>query len=222
MTLGFFGKGIASAQPPDPWWMSPNNLQDLYKQMKKEMEDGLHRQSLGALYGGTAQQSSTPQQGTAAQFAAVQAQQRAYYEALMQSQYNSQLTRTVVATPEYEAVKYTGVRAGEIVAWRTWKVVDDWLHSQSADAIWAPGEAMEGDIKKHGCYAYKTKSATIKHALKEMRGSPCVLGSVQLWGEIVEHEIGYRSQFAKIASLDFIQNGNDDMLVALRARYSVP
>src|SRR6266852_5220545 len=32
---------------------------------------------------------------------------------------------------------------------------------------------------------------------------PLLLGKVKIWGEIVEHEAGYRSQFGKIVSLDY-------------------
>ena len=32
---------------------------------------------------------------------------------------------------------------------------------------------------------------------------PLLFGKVKIWGEIIEHEWGYRSQFGKIASIDF-------------------
>jgi len=32
---------------------------------------------------------------------------------------------------------------------------------------------------------------------------PLLFGKVKIWGEIVEHEAGYRSQFGKIASIDY-------------------
>lgn len=31
-----------------------------------------------------------------------------------------------------------------------------------------------------------------------------VIGTVKLWGEVIEHEWGYRSEFAEVASLDAI------------------
>jgi hypothetical protein len=41
---------------------------------------------------------------------------------------------------------------------------------------------------------------------------------VKVWGEIVEHEWGYRSQFAKIINLDY---GDLDLLEKLRLIYGV-
>lgn len=44
-----------------------------------------------------------------------------------------------------------------------------------------------------------------------------VSGTVKMWGEVVEHERGYRSQFAKLHSLDAIYGSGD--LDGLRRRY---
>ena len=35
------------------------------------------------------------------------------------------------------------------------------------------------------------------------RNGPLLFGKVKIWGEIVEHEAGYRSEFARISSLDY-------------------
>jgi hypothetical protein len=47
--------------------------------------------------------------------------------------------------------------------------------------------------------------------------STLVSGTVKMWGDVVEHEKGYRAQFAKVASLDRMFGDGD--LDALRARY---
>ncbi len=47
---------------------------------------------------------------------------------------------------------------------------------------------------------------------------PLLLGKVKIWGEIVEHEAGYRSQFGKIVSLDY---GDPELLDKLRKIYRV-
>jgi hypothetical protein len=45
-----------------------------------------------------------------------------------------------------------------------------------------------------------------------------VFGKVKIWGEIVEHEAGYRSQFGKIISLDY---GDPELLEKFRKIYRV-
>lgn len=42
-------------------------------------------------------------------------------------------------------------------------------------------------------------------------------GTLKMWGDVVEHENGYRSQFAKLQSIDQILGAGD--LAALRAKY---
>ena len=44
-----------------------------------------------------------------------------------------------------------------------------------------------------------------------------VAGTICMWGEVVEHEHGYRAQFAKVRSLDDLHGPGD--LAALRRRY---
>ena len=47
---------------------------------------------------------------------------------------------------------------------------------------------------------------------------PLLFGKVKIWGEVVEHEAGYRSEFGKIASLDF---GDAELLEKFRKIYGV-
>jgi hypothetical protein len=47
---------------------------------------------------------------------------------------------------------------------------------------------------------------------------PLLFGKVKIWGEVVEHELGYRSQFGKIVSLDY---GNPRLLEKFRKFYRV-
>ena len=46
-----------------------------------------------------------------------------------------------------------------------------------------------------------------------------LFGKVKIWGEIVEHEAGYRSQFGKIISLD---HGAPKLLEKFRRIYHLP
>lgn len=211
--------------------------------LRKEIDDGLYRQTARALHGSPYQQSGLSSQGAigqtfANQYASAATQQSLAYQTAQQQAYAAALqsglggviydpyldafkhVAVARSTTEYPPVKYTGIRVGEITAWRTWAIVGGWLKSASADVIWAPGEPMEGDTKTHGCYAYKAKRDAIKHMVKET-GGVGIVGSVALWGSVVEHEIGYRAQFAKIVSLDFIDNGTDDDLQRMRVKYGV-
>lgn len=85
---------------------------------------------------------------------------------------------------------------------------------------------MTGDVRhEYGVHAYKTPEQATEYANsyldhpfsyiwlvwhRQMSGDKkpytppqeFVVGSVLLWGEVVEHERGYRAEFAKIASLD--------------------
>jgi hypothetical protein len=45
-----------------------------------------------------------------------------------------------------------------------------------------------------------------------------LFGRVKIWGEVVEHEWGYRSQFARIISLD---HGDPELLEKFRVIYGV-
>ena len=45
------------------------------------------------------------------------------------------------------------------------------------------------------------------------------IGTVKLWGEVIEHEKGYRAQYAKLQSIDGVFGDVD--LLALRERYKV-
>jgi len=47
---------------------------------------------------------------------------------------------------------------------------------------------------------------------------PLLFGRVKIWGEVVEHENGYRSQFGRIVSLDY---GDPELLEKFRKIYRV-
>lgn len=54
-----------------------------------------------------------------------------------------------------------------------------------------------------GVHAWKTLDGAKEYAGGIME---VVIGRVELWGEVVEHERGYRAEFAAIKSLDFFKN----------------
>lgn len=89
----------------------------------------------------------------------------------------------------------------------------------SAKAVWAPDEPMEGKTKSavehNGVYAFKTA----RDFLTELADHMQVYGKVALWGDVIEHELGYRAQFAKVISLEALQHQPLIDIKALRQRY---
>lgn len=55
----------------------------------------------------------------------------------------------------------------------------------------------KGDI---GIHAFKLQRHALKFASEW--GGALVWGRVHLWGDIVEHEIGYRAEYARIFAID--------------------
>lgn len=128
--------------------------------------------------------------------------------------------------PSYQKpdlLKPEGVKLGEIIGWRGWGLTDKgFLKSMSADVLWAPDEPMHGDIKSgaehNGCYAYKRARDFIKAHESHLQ----VWGAVAMWGRVIEHEKGYRSEWAKIVYIKEV-NGKQTKhtLSELRERYGV-
>ena len=99
-------------------------------------------------------------------------------------------------------LKSEGIRAGEIIAWRAWLVIGDYLHSVVAAKPWTPGEPMSGDpATGYGIHAYKGPHGPMLDGYAQKGNGPWVIGEVALWGEIIEHEEGYRAEFARVHSL---------------------
>lgn len=100
-------------------------------------------------------------------------------------------------------LKTEGFRCGEILAWRGWRVTEQgFLRSMSANVVWGPGEPMDGKTKsteEHcGVYAYKK----LRDFLSQVSDGLDVYGQVALWGDVIEHELGYRAEWAKIVSIE--------------------
>ena len=124
------------------------------------------------------------------------------------------------------------MRVGEIVGYRIWRVDNGYLKSFSYPISWMPGHPISGKPGDHdsaGIWAFKDPH----RALHKMLETPdSVMGSVYLWGEIVEHADGYRAEFAEVRSIEEqnIYRGNwrwgrraiiKELMDDLRARYVV-
>src|SRR5882762_3300669 len=116
--------------------------------------------------------------------------------------------RTTILTP-FGAVEEAGIRAGEIRAYRAWRLGPDGLlrSMYMADYVWTPKDIEKAHDNHiaigYGFHAYKT--------MERVRGEYCgfgvVYGEVALWGEVVEHEWGYRAQYAKIIRIIEVRGG---------------
>jgi hypothetical protein len=111
---------------------------------------------------------------------------------------------------------------GEITAFRCWKLSCGYLWSIAAAHRWEPDEPMSGDLGDvffaegavfGGVYAWRQPEDAVRHARRMWRrhwldlpprAEALVIGRVALWGEIDEHERGYRAENARVSGLDAI------------------
>ena len=73
------------------------------------------------------------------------------------------------------------IRAGEIIGWRFWK-----LHC---------------GFKNPGYHAFRDKEQAECQASTHAYWAPSVIGSVAMWGEVIEHQNGWRSEYAAVHSI---------------------
>ena len=104
----------------------------------------------------------------------------------------------------YRTIEDAGIRAGEIIAYRAWKLTPEgFLRGMFNDYDWKP-DAIEGpaDISWWGLHAFKTlRQAVSQYEYCSVNGT-VIFGTVALWGEVIEHERGYRAEFSKIVALN--------------------
>lgn len=114
------------------------------------------------------------------------------------------------AQPPRFHIKNDGIKLGEIVAYRCWIIRNGFLYSTAAERAWAPDEIMKAGThhlrEGLGVFAYKEMSLVIQNFGAFIVGEGMAFGSIEIWGEIIEHELGYRAEFAKIRSIDFIND----------------
>lgn len=101
----------------------------------------------------------------------------------------------------------TGFRAGEIIAYRAWRLDRDEMLLGSmfmGHYRWTPRGVEHAKYigLEAGLHAFKD----LAHARREYGHChgilfAAVLGEVALWGEVIEHEFGYRAEFAQIRQL---------------------
>lgn len=94
------------------------------------------------------------------------------------------------------------IHAGEIIAWRVWRWDGHRLKSTAMETSWLPKEPMKADrlAEGYGIHCWRDKDDAIKYARDHVGGS--VLGQIEIWGEVIEHEAGYRAEYANIIAID--------------------
>lgn len=132
-------------------------------------------------------------------------------------------------------------RRVDLIGWRVWRITGTgYLRSLTAEAIWLPGETMVahteiGDAvaSASGVHIFDSRAAAMREIERYLDhvglSNGYALGTVQLWGDVVEHERGYRAERAVIRSIDEVVLANKapwdsepvKALAFLRARYGV-
>lgn len=91
-----------------------------------------------------------------------------------------------------------------IVAWRAWKIFNFSLHALTASYEYPIAEPAlgytPGFYGSHGIHAFKRLDDLLNYLY---RNNYCyqVIGQISLWGDIVEHELGYRAEYGYPKSL---------------------
>ena len=127
-----------------------------------------------------------------------------------------------------------GIIAGEIIGHRCWRIEDGLLRSVYQQDVWKPKVPLEGrelgDWDSRGIHAWKEvgghffdyirnylNTASDRYMNLILYGAyrkekpAMVTGTVYLWGDVVEHERGYRAEFARVRSLDWLYPDADMM-----------
>jgi hypothetical protein len=85
-------------------------------------------------------------------------------------------------------------------------IARDWLHMQQQVNGLAQFRGVPGSV-------------IIGEWVPAFETGTFVSGTVKMWGDVVEHEFGYRAEFAKLNSIDVMHGPGD--IEALRERYGV-
>lgn len=106
--------------------------------------------------------------------------------------------------PEPE-IEDAGITVGEIVGWRAWLIDENGLlESVHTRTPWLPEHPVTGAPDTYaGVHAWRDLSSAYEYAKTSSIGLR-VCGRVALWGTVIEHERGYRAEFAKVLSFDYL------------------
>ncbi len=64
---------------------------------------------------------------------------------------------------------------------------------------------MSGDVTSAGIHAFKDAGVAVHDAAKQYnKGHGVAIGRVALYGEVIEHTLGYRAEYAMVDSIDSV------------------
>lgn len=149
---------------------------------------------------------------------------------ILQGLRNFPLPQQAAPTPTLP-IERADMQVRDLIGYRAWRITTaGYLQSASVATVWFPGTPMLGEVGDYnglGIHAYKTRTDAMAHI---MLGARVALGSVLLWGDVVEHERGFRAARAKILSIDDVTWDAEPpwsetvakATAFLRKRYSLP
>lgn len=219
---------------------------DIYTKSEWESRHGRHRQADPQNHNHSVGQSNQSPGGAQANSpgGALTAQQnsfaRAYQNALMQSQMALMQQRLArqglgqilnphpcpnTGSPPTESLptERGPMQVGEIIGHRVWRVINGYLASMYVDeCLWMPHKHISGDVARgYGVHAFKEPRVKFtEYAMyygNKYRDS-WAWGTISMWGEVHEHEHGYRSEFAKVKSVT--NAASEELFRDLTVRYA--
>ena len=115
-----------------------------------------------------------------------------------------------------------------LTAWRAWGCAGSWLMGLGYDTFWEPRKAQKSRCVKGthdspqfncscGFWSFKSLDMLTDH-LSKYTGSTVVVGTVEIWGRVIECENGFRSEFAYPKELWLLEDGFEH----LSHMYGVP
>lgn len=130
----------------------------------------------------------------------------------------------------------TDIHVGEITAYRLWIVDQSMrgagqprLKSWGVDRTWEPGVPMTvtdlacqpNDYGLEGVWGFKDATDAMKKLDEHTSDGLGIMGTIKIWGRVVEHRLGYRASHAKIVSLAPGPPISEKLLHELRKIYGV-
>lgn len=137
---------------------------------------------------------------------------------------------TYVTAPEPPPIPHAGIRTSEVIGYRMWYVYGGKLRSLAHIKFWEPNETIYGNVDKFvaynikgGTYAFNSASTLHLEILLALESTFCpeiAWGTIKMWGEVVEHDEGYRAEYAKLHTIDGVR-AMGTTLNAMRLLYNV-
>lgn len=122
------------------------------------------------------------------------------------------------------------ISVGEMLGWRCWNIdfKKNLLVSYSHDYIWTPGtqeaSAIPTEHNTDGFYSLKSYQQVLDYIVNNrLVKVPMVLGTIEIWGQIIEGELGLRAQYASInqlVSIFYHKKDTQDYIPYLNISYS--